>query len=178
MEDCVAKRKDPVQVADELERNGGEEPQESQAEPESPKWIKCEELKPIVSELIQMYPQELNHIRPSSIGYAAFSKKKSKYGAKVYPMRPMYGLFSTVDYIIAVHLESWAVSTKSRKYLLIMHELMHIPTEGFESVSKDYRKTVDHDVKDFAVLLKQFGICWEDADKIFDKAKKPVEAAS
>jgi predicted metallopeptidase len=171
-------KKDPVQVADELERNGGELQETQEEEPQSPKWLKCDELKPIVSELVQMFPDQLNHIRPASIGYAAFSKKKSKYGAKVYPMRPMYGLFSAIEYIIAVHLESWAISTKSKKYLLILHELMHIPAEGFESVSKKYRKTVDHDVKDFAILLREYGIDWENSDKIFEKTKKLVEAAS
>lgn len=173
----MAKRKDPVQVADELERNGGEEPTESHEEPQSPKWIKCDELKPVVAELVEMFPSQLNHIRPSSIGYAAFSKKKSKAAAKVFPMRPMYGLFSSVDYIMAVHLESWAIATKSKKYLLIMHELMHIPTEGFEPTSKEYRKTIDHDVKDFAFLLRQYGIEWEDSDKIFEKAKPAVAAS-
>jgi predicted metallopeptidase len=135
-----------------------------------PKWSKQEDVKPIVSELIQLYPEHLAHIRPSRIGYVAFSKKKSKKLAFVAPVRPMFSLFTNVDYILATHIENWVTSTVSEKYLLIFHELLHIPPEGFDENSKHYRKTLDHDVKDFSLILQRFGINWEDADKIF-KAK-------
>lgn len=135
-----------------------------------PKWAKQEDIRPIVSELIELYPDHLSHVRPSRIGYVAFSKKKSKKQAFVAPVKPMFGLFANVDYILAVHIENWVMLTVSEKYLLIFHELLHIPPEGFDENSKQFRKTLDHDVKDFSYILQQFGINWEDADKIL-KAK-------
>jgi len=143
-----------------------------------PKWAKQDDIKPIVSELIELYPEHLSHIRPSRIGYVAFSRKKSKKQAFVAPVKPMFGLFANIDYILAVHIENWVLKTVSEKYLLIFHELLHVPPEGFDENSKQYRKTVDHDVKDFSLILHQFGIDWEDADKILKvKGRKEKEDA-
>lgn len=144
--------------------------------PKLPKWSKATDIKPIVAELIETYPEELSHIRPSSIGYVAFSKKKSKKQAFVAPIRPMVGLFTNVDYVLAVHIENWVLRTMSEKYLLIFHELLHIPTGGFDENSKEYRKTIDHDVKDFSLILHKFGIDWENADKILKAKDKKNQA--
>lgn len=143
-----------------------------------PKWSKQDDVKPIVSELIEIYPEHLSHIRPNRIGYVAFSRAKSKKQAFVAPVRPMFGLFSNIDYVLAVHIENWVLKTISEKYLLIFHELLHIPPEGFDENSKQYRKAIDHDVKDFSLILHQFGINWEDADKILKaKGRKEKEDA-
>jgi len=131
-----------------------------------PKWSKRDDIKPIVSELIEMYPDHLSHIRPSRIGYVAFSKKKSKKQAFVQPVKPIFGLFADIDYILAVHVENWVLLGTSEKYLLVFHELLHIPPEGFDENSKQYRKSIDHDIKDFSYILQHFGIHWEDAEKI------------
>jgi predicted metallopeptidase len=139
-----------------------------------PKWAKVDDVKPIVSELIEIYPEELSHVRPSRIGYVAFSKKKSTKQAFVAPIRPMVALFTNIDYILAVHIENWVLRTVSEKYLLIFHELLHIPVGGFDENSKEYRKTVSHDIQDFSLILHKFGIDWEDADKIL-KAKHQKE---
>lgn len=167
------RKKDPVEIADELNQTG-ELPDENEA-PKPPKWVRFDELKPMVSELIEMYPDKLSHIRPSSVGYAAFSKKRSDAAAKVFPMRPMYGLFANVDYIVAVHIESWVLKTVSEKYVLVFHELLHIPTEGFDENSADFRKTIKHDVQDFAFVLETFGIHWENSEKILKKRKATDE---
>ena len=161
-------KKDPVQIADEFIQTGGDEAAAEQ-EPVAPKWVKFDEIRPLISELIQAFPEQLAHVKPASIGCAAFSKKRSKVLAKIYPMRPMFGLFSTVDYILAVHAEQWVIATISKKYVLIFHELLHIPIDGFNVDSKSYRKTVDHDVKDFEFILRQFGIDWEESEKIIKK---------
>ena len=168
----MAKKKDPVAMADEFMKNGGEDSEgtaEPKGEAQPPKWIKFDELKPMVSALIESYSEQLSHIRPSSIGYAAFSKKKSSTRAKIYTMKPMFGLFSNIDYILSVHLEAWVASTISEKYVLILHELLHIPTEGFDDTSKEYRKTVDHDVQDFKFIVDHFGTDWQDSANILKK---------
>jgi predicted metallopeptidase len=137
-----------------------------------PKWSKRDDIKPIVSELIQKYPELLSHLRPSSIGYLAFSKKRSSFQAKIHGIRPMYAiLHPDVEYILTVHLENWMQLDISEKYVLILHELLHIPQGGFDADSKEYHKCVKHDIQDFSYILTHFGINWEDASKIMKKAK-------
>lgn len=163
----------PKNVVEEEERN------EEDGGIKLPKWAKTNDIKPIVSELIEIYPEELSHIRPSRIGYVAFSRKKSKKQAFVAPIKPMVGLFADIDYILAIHIENWVVLDASEKYLLVFHELLHIPAGGFDESSKEYRKTLDHDIKDFSLILHKFGIEWEDADKILKaKAKHKKESDS
>ena len=169
-------KKDPVEVADDLMKNGEEE--EEKKEPQPPKWVRYDELRPLVSELVQMFPEEIGHIKPASIGYAAFSKKKSKALAKIYPMKPMYGLFSSIDYILSIHLENWAIASVSKRYVLVLHELLHIPLEGHIENSSDYRKTLDHDVQDFSMLIKMFGVNWEESEKILRKLRKPENGST
>jgi len=142
-----------------------------------PKWSKRDDIKPIVSELIQKYPELLSHLRPSSIGYLAFSKKKSKVQAKIYGVKPMFGtLYPDLDYILTVHLENWMQLEISERYVLILHELLHIPQGGFEVDDKEYHKCITHDVQDFSYILTHFGINWEDASKILKKAKEEVKS--
>lgn len=142
-----------------------------------PKWSKRDDIKPIVSELIEKYPELLHHLRPSSIGYLAFSKKKSKVQAKIYGMKPMFStLYSDLDYILTVHLENWMQLDISDKYVLVLHELLHIPPGGFDVDSKEYHKCVSHDIQDFSYILTHFGINWEDASKILKKAKDEVKS--
>jgi len=133
-----------------------------------PKWAIREDIKPIVMELIQndKFAAELAHIKPTKIGYVAFSKRTSKKMANMNAVKPMFGLFLNIDYVLAVHLETWLVLDDSQKLVLIFHELLHIPSNGFNEESKQYRKTVDHDVKDFALVVQNFGIHWEKSDKI------------
>lgn len=141
-----------------------------------PKWQRRDDLKPMVSDLIEIFPEKLSHIKPSRIGYAAFSKKRSKALAKVYPIKPMYGLFSNIDYILAVWLENWVQEEISKKNVLILHELLHIPAEGFDEDSKHFRKTVDHDIRDFEYVLSHFGLQWEDAAKILKMKQRKDDA--
>ena len=135
------------------------------------------EVKPIVSKLIEMFQEQLHHIKPSQIGYLSFSKDKSKKMAYVLPVKKMYKTYFALDYLLCVHVETWQSLTASEQYVLIMHELLHIPENGFDPESKSYRKTVDHDVKDFAFIVANFGVDWSDSAKILNdkKMKKNVE---
>lgn len=154
-----------------------EENQPSQNEDITPpKWQRRDDLRPLVSDLIEIFPDKLSHIRPVRIGYAAFSKSKSRALAKVYSIKPMYGLFSNIDYILAVWLENWVQETISKKNVLILHELLHIPAEGFDENSKQFRKTISHDIQDFEYVLSHFGLQWEEAEKILKMKKRKDDA--
>lgn len=132
-------------------------------------WEKRDDIKPIVSELIEKFSEQLNHIKPSRIEYVAFSKKKSKKMAYVMSVKPVYSLLINADYFLCVHLERWVELTVSEKRVLILHELSHIPQNGFDESSKEYRRLIDHDVQDFAFIIKAFGVNWEESEKILKK---------
>ncbi|MDO8640086.1 MAG: putative metallopeptidase [Nitrosarchaeum sp.] len=150
-----------------------EENNEDAQQPRAPKWERREDIKPMVSELIEKFQEQLSHIKPSRIGYMGFSKKKSKNQAKIYGVKPMFGEFMQLDYILTVHVENWAILTVSEKYLLVFHELLHVPAGGFDENSKEFRKCIDHDVKDFVFLVEKFGVHWEESAKILDDMKSP-----
>jgi hypothetical protein len=140
-------------------------------------WEKCDtEVKPMVSDLIQSYQDDLHHIKPSRIGYLTFSKKKSKKMAFITRVGQMYGMFVDLDYIMCIHLESWMDLTISSKKVLIYHELCHVPENGFDPEAKEYRKVQDHDVKDFDAIISKFGIHWEHSEKILNPKKYANEA--
>lgn len=161
----------PQNVEDEVKTVKEDDIEDKPQQPATPKWQKQDDIFPIVMDLIPLYPEILSHIRPNKIGYVSFSKKKSTVQAKIYGLKPMIAMYSNVDYILTVHFENWVMIDKAAKYLLILHELMHIPTEGFDEGSKEYRKCVKHDVQDFSYLLQHYGIHGENADKIL-KAKE------
>lgn len=140
-------------------------------------WERRDDVKPIVSSLIEQFQEQLHHIQPNRIAYAGFSKKKSKVLAFVKPIRGVYDIFMENDYILAVYLEDWIQKSPAEKRLLILHELLHIPDGGFDHRHKNFRKTLDHDIKDFAFVIQNFGTFWEHADRILPKkedAKKEV----
>ena len=141
-------------------------------------WENRDDIRPIVMSLIEQFPEQLHHIQPSRIAYLGFSKKKSKILAFVKPIRGVYELLVNNDYVLAVYLENWVQRTPAEKRLLIMHELMHLPDGGFEARHKNFRKTVDHDVKDFAFIIRNYGVYWEGSDKIMPAKSEPTATAS
>lgn len=74
------------------------------------------------------------------------------------------GSGNPADFVVCVF--GYHAEGKSRNWLkiLILHELMHI----------DYLfKLRDHDVKDFRLLIKQYGLDWADDNELPDICKLP-----
>ena len=67
--------------------------------------------------------------------------------------------FSDYDYLIEVSGDLWDKLNDLTKEVLIWHELKHIGIEYLKSGDKVF-KILDHDVKDFAEIIKQYGIDW------------------
>ena len=134
------------------------------------------EVKPMVDELVEKYSEDLIHIIPERIGYLTFSKQKSKKQAYIGPVKPMYAMYMKLDYIMCIHLENWMGLTTGEKKVLLFHELLHIPEGGFDRESKEYRKTEDHDVKDFSLIIQKFGLNWEMSSKTLSEKDKAAAA--
>lgn len=67
--------------------------------------------------------------------------------------------FSGYDYIIEVSNELWNVIDEQTRYLLVYHELLHIEIKYKKDSSVVYGIR-DHDIKDFKVIIKKYGVDW------------------
>lgn len=129
-------------------------------------WVKCEFLKNYVQSLKQLYKSDLSHIQVDNLLYVGFSKKKSSCSANIRPVKDMWALFHNETYILAIHLETWDSISEQERMYIIFHELLHIPSFGFDKGDKDYKKLLKHDIQDFSVLLERFGVNKENVHQI------------
>lgn len=133
------------------------------------KWYKMPELKDLVEQLMKTeeFKQKLAHIVPDRILYANFSKKESEIKGKIGQVPPRFAIFlEDFDYFLEVNQENWLESNEGQKLYIILHELFHIPVEGFDKESKQYKKTIKHDLEDFRALVREFGVDCENADNL------------
>jgi hypothetical protein len=72
--------------------------------------------------------------------------------------------FSQCDFLIQMSKKLWDNITEEARYILMLHELMHIDFEVKYDKKLDQEtyiyKIKDHDVKDFQVLIERYGINW------------------
>ena len=68
--------------------------------------------------------------------------------------------FSKYDYIIEMSKEVWEAIDDKVRYILMYHELLHIHIENDEKTQEVKFLLKDHDVKDFHIIIKRFGIDW------------------
>jgi len=129
------------------------------------------ELKGLVKTMKEKFPEQLNHIKPDGILYLNVSKPKSSYKAKIGPISRRFAHLFPEVYFLEIHKESWDGGTEGDRLYTILHELLHIPDEGFVVDSKQYRKTVKHDIQDFKVLVAAYGLNLENVDKLTKKVK-------
>lgn len=127
------------------------------------------ELKKYIKRIMEAFP-EMSHIQPDKILLTSFSKKSSKAAAKVGPIPARFAaFFPEYDYFIEVHKEHWEVSDEGRKLYIILHELTHIPEEGFLNSASEYRKVIKHTIEDFTHLIQKYGV---ELEKVNELAKK------
>lgn len=107
-------------------------------------------LKELAKKIINQ--AKLSWIDIESIEFVFRDKiSKSKYAdirKVVFPTN----LYTNKKYIISVY-RSFNELDEKRKYIVLLHELLHIG-------EKD--KMIKHDVEDFSVILEKYGIKWQD----------------
>ena len=132
------------------------------------KYTKMPELKDVVTLLKKSpeYNGKLNHINEERVMYASYSKKNSKTKAKIGPIPQRFAIFiEDYDYLLEINQESWLSSSESERLYTVLHELLHVPAEGFDKESKHYKKTNPHDLQDFKELVTRFGV-EQEVDKV------------
>jgi predicted metallopeptidase len=131
------------------------------------------EIKKVVEALKEKFSDKLGHVKPDKILYFSFSKPKSTIKGRIGPVPKRFAhLFPDQDYFLEIHKESWQDGPEGDRLYTILHELLHIPQEGFIVDSKEYRRTVKHDIQDFAELLSDYGIHGENVEKLARVVKK------
>ena len=136
-------------------------------------WAPMQELKPIVDKIVKTFPEKLAHIQSDRILFASFSRKSSKPLGRVGPIPARFSPFlQSCDYFLEVYKEGWEDADEGKRLYVILHELTHIPIEGFDKESKYYKKTVDHDKEDFVELIKKYGVELEKTDALVKLVNK------
>ena len=135
-------------------------------------WKEMPELKGLIKQLKKAFPEKLSHIDSERILFANFSRKKSKNAAKVGGIPKRFSIFlKDFVYFIEVHKESWEEFDEGMKFYVVFHELMHIPAKGFDIEERQFGKVLDHDLKDFKVLIKEYGVDQENTEKLLRHIK-------
>jgi predicted metallopeptidase len=130
------------------------------------------ELEGYIKRIMEAFPKEMGHVKPSRILTTSFSKKSSKAAAKVGPIPGRFAsFFPEYDYFVEVHKEAWEVADEAKKLYIVLHELTHIPEEGFLNSSTQYRKVLKHDVEDFSHLMLKYGVELEKVDELAKKVR-------
>jgi predicted metallopeptidase len=139
------------------------------------KYSAMPELKS-VAELLKnckALKSELEHVVPERILYAANTRKKCNFYAKIGPIPPRFAIFiKDYDYFLEVNQDKWLAASEGMRLYIILHELKHIPLEGFDKESKHYKKITKHDLEDFKSLVDSFGTDNEKVDQLVDIVKK------
>lgn len=138
------------------------------------KYSKMPELQDIVVMLknSEAFKSKLEHIVPERIAYASYSQKNANAKAKIGPIPKRFAfLLEDFDYFLEINQEHWLSSTEGERLYTMLHELCHIPLEGFDKESKSYKRTVKHDLQDFAELVKEYGVDLENVEKLVEITK-------
>jgi predicted metallopeptidase len=130
-------------------------------------WVPMPNLKEVVEKIQAAFPDKFTHVNPDRILYAAFSRKSSKVKGRIGPIPARFSPFlQSCDYFLEVYHEGWQDADEATRLYIVLHELTHVPIEGFDKESKYYKKTLDHDLEDFRELVKQYGVDLEKADAL------------
>jgi predicted metallopeptidase len=83
--------------------------------------------------------------------------------------------FGGFDYLVEFSNAIWKAIDDKTKYIVMLHELLHITVVQGEEGPEEF-KIQPHDVNDFSVLIKEFGVDWFSNLKVINAAVHELEA--
>lgn len=118
---------------------------------------KSEQLEALIKTVIQkqnLYVQDAEicgllvypNIAPVVAGRCVRSGKELKF-------------FSGYDYLIQMSEQLWDQLNQQQRYLLTLHELLHIDVVYKKDGSVSYN-IKDHDIQDFKQIITKYGVDW------------------
>lgn len=97
-----------------------------------------------------------------NIAYCSSLKEKTRNGGDVYgeckKVEEVYKVFIPYDFIIIIYDQICFKMTDEQLEILLYHELLHVGIN--EKDGKTEYKINPHDVEDFSVILRQYGLDW------------------
>lgn len=139
-------------------------------------WSIEEKYRPLLKRIKKLFPTVLEHIQTKRIALVGVQAKSNSFMARVYPNRTPWSLFiGDYDYVIAFYSTRFDSKPKSYRLWVMLHELFHVPPDGFEKGARGYRKCIKHDMEDFKQLREVYGIRLEKVKDIYKGEEKLVE---
>lgn len=137
-------------------------------------WEVRDDLRPLLKTVKHLYPTLLGHIHTHRIFLCGFHNRSSGFIARVTPNRLPWALVNThYDYCLTFWSTRFDAETVPYKHYVVLHELFHIPDGGHDPENRrTYRKCVDHDIEDFSLLLKSYGIHMEKVEDVMKGERK------
>ena len=85
--------------------------------------------------------------------------------------------FGNLDYIIEISKDVWDKIDDVTRETVLLHELLHILLKMNKSGDLD-TKILDHDIKDFSLIIKKYGVDWFKEFKIVVSSIRDLEPES
>jgi hypothetical protein len=115
-----------------------------------------QELFPVMLGLKKKYRKYIGHIDLSKIRIvtAVYSKQYEFYAIVRY-FHPAVKVFmkEDIDYILEICLPNSKKFNRDQIFVLLLHELMHIPKGGTDPKSANYLSIADHDIEEFSQIM-------------------------
>lgn len=121
----------------------------------------------LVAKIINRFPEKFSHLDPEQIVLVFKDSEKSSWYGQTRLIKGVWQVITDKAVLMTLWKNAWNAKTPSWQALLIYHELLHI---GWDD-EKGY-KLIKHDIEDFAEVLKQYGIDWENSDEFIAQLNK------
>ena len=116
------------------------------------------ELRTLAEEVIA---KESLTVTPAKIEYLLVYPNISKtVVGRCKATRGELNFYSKTDYLIEMSGELWDVLDDKVKYIVMLHELKHVMPAMNEKKGEWDFKVREHDIMDFASIIKKYGIDW------------------
>lgn len=125
------------------------------------------EAKVIATKLIQ--ESNFNFPTNTPILYVFLDKSKT-FWAKCQLASALQQFASGYQYVIQFNNEAWQNLTDLQREALVFHELLHI----FYDSEKDKYSLAKHDVEEFSLVIRKYGLWREDVKKFMDEGWKAI----
>jgi predicted metallopeptidase len=131
-------------------------------------WLIREDYRPLLKRVKKLFPTVLAHVKTKRILLVGVVARSCSFMGKIWGNKPPWSLANPdYDYVIAFFSSRFDKKPKSYRLWVALHELFHIPTDGFKRGANGYRKCRKHDIEDFKELRKVYGIGLEKVKDIY-----------
>ena len=141
---------------------------------QKPEYENVSEWETIASQLISKYPEVFGGIECDKIRCVAITNKERKEGKKMWEVRGVPAPISMdcpYSYYIVIYMSDWVELSEKRRSLLVASALMAIPNKE----EKTEGKTNPFDMKDYATMVRTFGVDYLEDENAPDLLKDNVE---